>query len=172
MTPVLKVTMGLGAVIVIAVAGLLLVPMLKQTPTATSRTDVKITFDGAAAGQGKQLFTTKYACTACHSISSLKITGAAVGPDLSRVLLAQVPAGQNPVIKFMEEKGLASPETNPARASEILVEFLKEPPDYSTLMKGQVVRFKAAAGGENAWLSDVKSIVELFKQAVSEGSGR
>ncbi|MBI2303863.1 MAG: c-type cytochrome [Chloroflexi bacterium] len=172
MTPILKVTMGLGGGIFLLVAALLIVPRLQPAQIVSTGPGVKVAFDAALAGQGKQLFANRYACSVCHQVSSAGVSGASVGPDLSRVLLAQVPQGTrpelNPLEKWMKEKGLARPEDDPEKAAGLVTQYLANPPDYSSTMKGQVLRFKDTAGGDDAWLKDVKAIVELLKQAATK----
>src|SRR3972149_2010301 len=144
------------------------------TPTPTpAATGVPITFDQALAQQGRQLFTEKYNCKLCHGISSLGVAGdSTLGADLSSALLGRVPAGTaaalHPLPRWFEEKGLARPEGDPVRAGGLLVAFLASPPDYAPTQKAQTGLFKVRAGGDAAWLSDVKAIVELFKEAASK----
>lgn len=137
-------------------AGLVLLslPLLTCKPKATptpSPTPTTISFDPALAGEARQLFTARYVCNVCHSISSLDIPGGTVGPDLSGVLLGRVPLNTapalNPIKQWFEEKGLARPERDPAKAGELLVAFLVSPPDYAPTKEVQVAAFKGAAGG-------------------------
>ena len=108
----------------------------------------------------------------CHSISSLNMPGGTLGPDLSGVLLGRVPPNTTPALhpikQWFEEKGLARPEGDPAKAEELLVAFLASPPDYAPTKKVQVAAFKSMAGGEQPWLSDVKALVELLKEAAAK----
>ena len=144
------------------------------TPTPTpGATVAPISFDQALAQQGRQLFTDKYNCKLCHSIESLGVAGSSrLGADLSAALLGRVPSGTpsslHPLPRWFEEKGLARPEGDPVKAGEILVAFLASPPDYAPTQKAQTGLYKVTAGGDAAWLSDVKAIVELLKEAASK----
>lgn len=147
-------------------------PMGTPAPTPGA-TAAPISFDQALAQQGRQLFTEKYNCKLCHSISSLGVAGlSALGADLSGVLLGQVPAGTaaalHPLPRWFEEQGLARPEADPAKAGEHLAAFIASPPDYAPTQKAQTALFKRTAGEDAAWLSDVEAITELLKEAASK----
>jgi len=150
-------------------------PTPVATPTRTptpAGTPAAITFDPAVAQQARDLFTAKYVCNVCHSISTLNIPGGTLGPDLSAVLLGRVPSNTapalNPLPRWFEEKGFARPEGDPVKAGELLVDFLASPPDYAPTKQVQVAAFKNTAGGEEPWLRDVKALVELLKEAAAE----
>ena len=148
-------------------------PVATPIPTPTpAGTPAAITFDQALAQQARQLYTAKYVCNVCHSISALNMPGGTLGPDLSAVLLGRVPTGTDstlhPLPRWFEEKGLARPEGDPVKAGELLVAFLASPPDYAPTKKVQVAAFKNTAGGEEPWLGDVKALVELFKEAAAK----
>jgi len=143
------------------------------TPAPTpGGTAAPISFDRALAEQARQLYTAKYVCNVCHSISALNIAGGSLGPDLSAVLLGRVPTGTapalNPIRRWFDEKGLARPEGDPIKAGELLVAFLASPPDYAPTKQVQVAAFKGTAGGEAPWLTDVKALVELLKEAAAK----
>ena len=144
-------------------------PTPALTPTATA---VAISFDPALTRQARQLFTEKYVCNVCHSIASLNMMGGVVGPDLSGALLGRVPLDTppelNPVKRWLEEKGLARPELDPAKAGELLSAFLASPPAYAPTKMVQVAAFKGLAGGDKPWMEDVKALVELLKEAAAK----
>jgi len=147
-------------------------PTSTPTPTAAA-TPVAITFDPALAQQGRQLFTDKYNCKLCHSINSLGVAGlSTLGADLSAALLGRVPTGTvaalHPLPRWFEENGLARPEGDPVKAGELLAAFVASPPDYAPSQKAQTGLLKARAGSDAAWLSDLKAIAELLKEAASK----
>jgi len=150
-------------------------PTPTATPTSTptpAGTPGPIVFDKVLTLQARELFTATYVCNTCHSISVLNIPGGTLGPDLSGVLLGRVPANTaaalNPIKQWYDEKGLAHPETDPAKAGELLAAFLQSPPDYAPTKKVQVLAFRTLAGGDVRWAADVKALVELFKEAASK----
>jgi len=149
-------------------------PAPTPTPTATPGGTVPpITFDQALSQRGRQLFTDKYNCKLCHSISSLGVAAdSTLGADVSGVLVGRVPTGTapalHPLLRWFEEKGLARPEGDPVKAGELLVAFISSPPDYAPTQKSQTGLFRFKAGGEETWLSDVKAIAEFLKEAASK----
>lgn len=169
MTPIVKTAIGLALGLGAIVGALLLVPAPQPAaPAAASK--LTIPFDDELAQRGATLFTSK-GCAGCHALSSLKIAGGTAGPDLSRVLLGEVPPGTspeaNPIARWYAESGLTDPETDLEQAAELLEEYLEGPPPYSPLMSGQIQRLAAAAGGDVEWKRDVRAIVELFKKAAT-----
>ena len=127
-----------------------------------------IQYDEALAEKGLQFF--QQACTACHSIQSLGVTGGAVGPDLSRVLLGNEGVPGSVIGRFFAENGLEDPAADPERAAELLKQFLINPPDYSPTMKAQVNAYKATYG--DAWQNEyIPQLIELFKKAAAAAGG-
>jgi hypothetical protein len=167
--------------IVLVAAGLVFSSLLVSctaalpTPTATptvTPTPAPITYDPALTQPARQLFTATYVCDVCHSINSLRMTAGGVGPDLSGALFAIVPADTppelNPLKQWYETNGLPHPEADPAKAAELLTAFLVSPPDYAPTKQVQIAAFKELAGGDAPWLTDVKALVELLKEAASK----
>jgi len=67
--------------------------------------------------------------------------------------------------KFYRENGLQDPASDPAKAAELLAQFLTQPPRYSTTMAGQVAAYKSLYGD---WDKEyVPALVELMKMAAS-----
>ncbi len=169
MTPIVKTAIGLAIVLVAVFGVLLLMPASQPATPAGAISGLGVTVNEGLAQRGASLFSTKYGCSACHAVSSLGVSGSAAGPDLSRVLVAEVPAGTRPeansVAKWYAEHGRANPETKPDQAAELLSEFLEKPPAYSPVMQAQVQRLKGVAGGEEQWEKDVQALVEFLKKA-------
>ncbi len=64
-------------------------PTTQTSPSAGTAPTTGIKYDPQ---KGRQYFS-EIGCTACHAIKSLGISGGAVGPDLSKVLLGNPGAG-------------------------------------------------------------------------------
>ncbi|MCL5957900.1 MAG: hypothetical protein M1358_01055 [Chloroflexi bacterium] len=174
MTPIVKVSIGLAAVVVVLFAALLLFPASQPAAPVAAKSGVSISFDDKLAQQGASVFTSKYACNGCHAVSALNVAGSTAGPDLSRVILGEVPTGTapqaNPISRWYADNGLNTPATNLEKASELLFEYLEMPPSYSALMQSQVQRAKGVAGSDDKWEEDAKAIVEFLKKAAAGGS--
>jgi len=124
-----------------------------------------IKYDEAKAQEGLNYFKT-IGCVACHSVSSLGVSGGAVGPDLSRVLLGNPGAAGSVIGRFFAENGLEDPAKDPEKAAQLLTQFLTNPPNYATTMKTQTNAYKAQFGDK--WQKEiVPAIVEMFKKAAS-----
>ena len=134
---------------------------------AATAPKIEIEYDEELAEQGVQLFQ-QIGCTACHAVRSLGITGGAVGPDLSAVLVGNPGAAGSVIGQFFSENGLADPAADPEKAAELLKQFLISPPDYSPAMKAQVTAYKSQYG--DRWQNEiVPAIVEMFKKAAAGG---
>jgi cytochrome c2/uncharacterized coiled-coil protein SlyX len=145
----------------------LLKTLMSSIISTTTAPTTGIKYDPQLAGKGRQYFS-EIGCTACHSIKSLGISGGAVGPDLSKVLLGNPGAGGSVIGKFFKEKGLDNPAADPEKAAELLKEYLTNPPQYSTTMKTQVRAYKATYSN---WATDqVPALVELLKEAAAKAS--
>ena len=119
-----------------------------------------ISYNAELANRGLSLFK-DVGCTACHSIKSLGVSGGNVGPDLSKALFSDTQW----LGKFYRENGLQDPASDPAKAAELLAQFLTQPPRYSTTMAGQVAAYKSLYGD---WDKEyVPALVELMKMAAS-----
>jgi cytochrome c2 len=147
------------------------------TPTTTPTTQTGhstgaapsagIQYDSQLAEKGRHYFS-EIGCTACHAIKSLGISGGAVGPDLSKVLLGNPGAGGSVIGRFFKEKGLDNPAADPEQAAKLLKEYLTNPPQYSTTMKTQVMAYKASYSN---WATDqVPALVEMLKEAAAKAS--
>ena len=149
-------------------------PTQPTTPTtqtghsAGTAPSAGIQYDSQLAEKGRHYFS-EIGCTACHAIKSLGISGGAVGPDLSKVLLGNPGAGGSVIGRFFKEKGLENPAADPEKAAELLKEFLTDPPQYSTTMKRRVQAYKATYSN---WATEhVPALVELLKEAAAKASG-
>ncbi len=132
-------------------------PPTTQQPTTKS-------YDPELAEKGKKYFG-ELGCTACHAIRSLGISGGAVGPDLSKVLLGNPGASGSVIGRYFTENGLTNPAADPEKAAQLLAQFLQNPPQYSTTMKTQVQGYKAAYP---EWEEEiVPALVEMLKEAAS-----
>ncbi len=137
------------------------------TPSAGTAPSAGIKYDPQLAEKGKQYFS-EIGCTACHSIKSLGISGGAVGPDLSKVLLGNPGAGGSVIGRFFKEKDLENPAADPEKAAELLKEYMIDPPPYSATMRTQVRAYKATYSD---WATDqVPALVELLKEAAAKAS--
>jgi len=68
--------------------------------------------------------------------------------------------------KFYRDNGLQNPAADPARAAELLAQFLTQPPRDSPTMVGQVAAYKSLYGDQ--WEKEyVPALVELMKMAVA-----
>jgi len=129
----------------------------EQPPSAPS-----ISYDAELANKGLSYFK-EVGCTACHSIKSLGVSGGAVGPDLSKALFSNTQW----LGRYYKESGLQDPAADPARAAELLAQYLTQPPRYSTTMTGQVAAYKSLYGDQ--WDKEyVPALVELMKMAASK----
>jgi len=143
-------------------------------PSSTSATATSTTSAGAIqynpqlAAKGQQYFS-QIGCIACHSISSLGISGGNVGPDLSKALLGNPGVPGDVLSKYFAENGLTNPAADPQKAAQLLAQFLMNPPDYASTMKAQVQAFKATYPN---WTTDqVPALVELLKEAAAKATG-
>lgn len=166
MTPIVKTAIGLAVVTVIVFGALLLAPASSPTTSKAAGPTLNIAFNQELAQRGATVFSSR-GCGACHAVSSAGIAGGTAGPDLSRVLIGEAPAGTrpeaHPLPKWYTEQGLANPASDPDRAARLLREFLEHPPAYSPMMLGQIQQLKSR--GEEQWEKDVQALVELFKKA-------
>ncbi len=134
-------------------------PPTTETPPPTAT----VTYDEQLAKKGLEYFKT-LGCTACHTIKSLKVTGGAVGPDLSKTLFD---INSQWIGRYYKEKGLTNPAADPQKAAELLTAYLNAPPQYSTTMAVQVQTYKSLYGED--WEKEyVPALVELFKMAASK----
>jgi len=132
-------------------------PTTGQPPSAPS-----ISYNAELANKGLSLFKGELGCTACHTIDSLRVSGGKVGPDLSNALLG----GRNVLPRFYRENGLENPAADPAKAAELLAQYLTQPPQYSTTMVGQIASFKRLYGEQ--WEKEyVPALVEMLKMAAA-----
>jgi len=169
-----------AAVVIVVVAALALVglgtpatqtPRTPTSPTTTPTTPTQateqppsapsISYDAELANKGLSYFK-EIGCTACHSIKSLGVSGGAVGPDLSKALFSNTQW----LGRYYKENGLQDPAADPAKAAELLAQYLIQPPRYSTTMTGQVAAYKALYGDQ--WEKEhVPALVELMKMAAA-----
>ncbi len=176
--PTLALIIGIVVVVIATVIALQQIsappsaPTHKETPTPTTPSagaapSVEIKYDPQLAEKGRRYFL-EIGCDACHAIKSLGISGGAVGPDLSKVLLGNPGAGGSVIGKFFKERGLANPAEDPEKAAELLKEYMIDPPEYSTTMKRQTRSYKAMYSD---WATDqVPALVELLKEAAAKAS--
>ncbi len=180
--PTLALIIGIAVVVIATVIALQQISQAQTkeatpTPTTTPTTQTGpstgtapsagIKYDPQLAEKGRRYFL-EIGCDACHSIRSLGISGGAVGPDLSKVLLGNPGAGGSVIGKFFKEKGLDNPAADPEKAAELLKEYLTNPPQYSTTMVRQVRSYKAM---HSDWATDqVPALVELLKEAAAKAS--
>lgn len=174
MTSIVRVAIGLAIGMVILFAALLLAPAPTGAPPVDDQGPTpSIEVDEELAQRGAELYT-RYGCTACHSVSSLGISGGSAGPDLSRVLFGVAPGGTrseaHPIPRWYAENGLADPRSDPDEAAKLLAKFLEHPPAYSPLMQGQIQRLSSAAGGEEQWEEEAEALAEFLKRAAAAGS--
>ncbi len=143
--------------------------MASTSATTTSTTSAgAIQYDPQLAAKGQQYFS-QIGCIACHSISSLGISGGNVGPDLSKALLGNPGVPGDVLSKYFAENGLTNPAADPQKAAQLLAQFLTNPPDYAATMKAQVQAFKATYPN---WTTDqVPALVELLKEAAAKATG-
>ncbi len=143
--------------------------MASTSATTTSTTSAgAIQYDPQLAAKGQQYFS-QIGCIACHSISSLGISGGNVGPDLSKALLGNPGVPGDVLSKYFAENGLTNPAADPQKAAQLLTQFLTNPPDYAATMKAQVQAFKATYPN---WTTDqVPALVELLKEAAAKATG-
>jgi len=124
-------------------------------------TTSSISYNAELANKGLSYFK-EIGCTACHSINSLGVRGGAVGPDLSNALLG----GRDVLPRFYRENGLQNPAADPAKAAELLAQYLTQPPQYSTTMVSQIATFKRLY--REQWEKEyVPALVELMKMAAA-----
>ena len=143
-------------------------PTTQTGHSAGAAPSAGIQYDSQLAEKGRHYFS-EIGCTACHAIKSLGISGGAVGPDLSKVLLGNPGAGGSVIGRFFKEKGLDNPAADPEQAAKLLKEYFTNPPQYSTTMRTQVQAYKASYSN---WATDqVPALVELLKEAAAKASG-
>ncbi len=142
-------------------------PTAQTPPSIGTAPTTGIKYDPQLAEKGRQYYL-EIGCTACHSIKSLGISGAAVGPDLSKTLLGNSGVAGSKIGRFFKERGLDDPAEDPEKAAELLKEYLIDPPPYTGTMRTQTLAYKAMYSD---WATDqVPALVELLKEAAAKAS--
>jgi hypothetical protein len=163
MTAIVKVAIGLAVGMVVIFTALLLVPKGGPSAPGGQVGATEVSFDEDLARRGEELYG-RYGCSACHSVSSLGVSGGSAGPDLSRALFGEGTGAARPLPRWYSENGLSDPRSDPDEAAELLAEYLEQPPTYSPLMQGQIQRLKSAAG-EEQWEEEAEAMAEFLKKA-------
>ena len=136
-----------------------------QSPTPTQTTAQSPSapsYNAELANKGLSYFK-EVGCVACHSIKSLGVSGGNVGPDLSKALFSDTQW----LGKYYRDNGLQNPASDPAKAAELLAQFLTQPPRYSTTMTAQIAAYKSLYGDQ--WDKEyVPALVELMMMAASK----